>query len=111
MTLSIMIDYDNTYTADVEMWKNVIPLMKLWGHNLYLVTSRDMDTPVEMAQDFVDWGIPIIYCAYRAKKEVCQEQGIDINIWIDDDPHYITNGFITDDVPITLLKEIEKDYR
>ena len=67
--MNIMIDYDNTYTADVEMWRNVIPLMQLWGHNLYLVTSRDMDTPVELAQDFVDWGIPIVYCAYRAKKD------------------------------------------
>ena len=92
--LNIMIDYDNTYTADVEMWRKIIPIMLDRGHNLYLVTSRSMDTPIELAMDFVNWSIPIIYCNYRAKEIVCYEQGIRINIWMDDDPEFITKGFI-----------------
>ena len=51
--MNIMIDYDGTYTADVTLWRKLIPLMHLADHNVYLVTSRGMDTPVELVQDFV----------------------------------------------------------
>ena len=109
--MNIMIDYDNTYTADVDMWRSIIPLF-LVGHNVYLVTSRGMDTPIELANDFVEWRIPIIYCEYRAKKDVCEEQGIKIDIWIDDDPYYINTGFVGGEntyVPKMLFKKL-KDF-
>lgn len=108
--MNIMIDYDRTYTADVEMWREIIPIF-LRNHKVYLVTSRDIDTPIELAQDFVNWGIPIIYCSYLSKRSVCVKQGIYIDIWIDDDPYYVDNGFITEDVPINLIKSMEKDFR
>lgn len=91
--MNIMIDYDNTYTANVEMWRKIIPVF-LENGRVYLVTSRSMDTPIDLVQDFVQWGIPVIYCEYRAKEIVCKEQGIRIDIWIDDDPEFITKGFI-----------------
>jgi hypothetical protein len=55
-----------------------------------------MDTPIDLVNDFVIRGIPIVYCEYRAKRKVCEEQGIKIDIWIDDDPKYIEVGFIND---------------
>lgn len=106
-----MIDYDNTYTADVNMWRIILPTIKRCGHNVYLVTSRDVDTPIELVQDFVDMKIPIVYCAYRAKRDVCREQGIDIQVWIDDDPYYINTGFVTEEVPIELIKENAKSFQ
>jgi len=109
--MNIMIDYDNTYTADVDMWRKVLPIFQLAGHRVYLVTSRGMDTPIDLVNDFINLDITVVYCEYRAKKDVCLEQGIDISIWIDDDPYYITTGFITDDVPLTLLKITEKDFQ
>ena len=92
--MNIMIDYDNTYTGDVDMWKKIIPVILMYGHNMYLVTSRGMDTPVELIQDFIQWKIPVVYCDYRAKQDVCKEQGINIDIWMDDDPIFITKGFV-----------------
>ena len=111
MSLAIMIDYDRTYTADPDLWRVILPIIQSKGHKVYLVTSRGMDTPVELAEDFVQMGIPIIYCEYLAKRDVCRKQGIHIDIWIDDDPYYIDKGFVTEDTPLTLLKAIEKDYR
>lgn len=93
--MNIMIDYDNTYTADPIMWRNLLPRIQgVYGHSVYLVTSRDSDTPVETSKDFENMGIPIIYAAYRAKRRVCEEQGIEIDVWIDDEPKYIDTGFV-----------------
>jgi len=95
--MNIMIDYDGTYTADPPMWRQIIPTFLMSGHNVYLVTSRSMDTPIDLVQDFVNWKIPIVYCAFKAKRDVCIKQGIFIDIWIDDDPHYIGKGFVEDE--------------
>lgn len=92
--MNIMIDYDNTFTADPLMWTEAIEIFFDHNHKVFLVTSRGEDTPVEDEHYFKSVGIPIIYCDYRAKEKVCKEKGININIWIDDDPLYITTGFI-----------------
>lgn len=109
--MNIMIDYDGTFGAAPADWMEVINMMQKKGHKYFLVTSRSMDTPVEHAYWFVENNVPVVYCEYRAKKDVCIEQGIDIDIWIDNDPYYITTGFVTNDVPLELLKQSEKDYR
>ena len=96
--MNIMIDYDGTYTADIAMWRGILPLMQLEGNKVYLVTSRGMDTPVELVKDFIDMKISIIYCTWRAKRTVCEEQGIMIDIWIDNDPYYIDTGFVEEKV-------------
>jgi len=105
-----MLDYDGTYGADVEMWKQIIPIMQASNHNIYLVTSRGMDTPVELAQDFKDFGIPIIYCNYRAKRKVCEERGINISIWVDDDPFRIDKGFIDEYKEQEIIEKSEDSY-
>lgn len=93
--MNIAIDYDLTYTADPVMWRNLLPrIQSVYGHTVYLVTSRDSDVPVEASHDFENMGIPIIYCAWRGKRKVCNEQGIMIDIWIDDEPKYVDTGFV-----------------
>jgi hypothetical protein len=109
--MNIMIDYDGTFGAAPSDWMDTIDLMGNRGHKFYLVTSRGKDTPVEHEEYFRMMDIPVIYCEYLAKKDVCNKLGIKIDVWIDDNPYYIDHGFITDDVPLTLLKTIEKDYR
>ena len=99
----IALDWDNTYTRDTKFWDKFLALNAEWGNTIYIVTSRGMDTPIEFIPTGVDG---VIYCNYRAKKDVTRQSGIDIQIWIDDDPYYITTGFITDDPPVQLLKEV-----
>lgn len=109
--MNISLDYDNTYTRDPEMWQRIIPIFIMHNVQVYVVTSRSMDTPIDLIDDFVKWKIPVVYCEYRAKRDVCREQGIEIDIWMDDDPYYINTGFVTEDTPLTLIKEVEKNYR
>lgn len=92
--MNIMFDYDNTFTRDTGMWMNVILTFQEYGNTVYCVTSRSPDMELDYARRFAELGIRIVYCSFRAKKTVCEEQGISIDIWIDDDPLYITTGFI-----------------
>lgn len=102
--MNIGLDWDNTYTRDPQLYNGFIDIAVLRGHNVYITTSRGMDTPIE----FIPIGIKtVIYCNYRAKYDVTRQQGIVIDNWIDDDPYYITTGFVTDDPPVTLLKAKE----
>lgn len=90
----IALDWDNTFTRDTDMWQDLILAAEYRGHTVYIVTSRDMDTPIE----FIPEGIKnIIYCASRAKEEVVKEWGLKIDVWIDDDPLYIIKGFVDDE--------------
>lgn len=87
----IGLDWDNTFTRDTEFWQQFINNARFGCHAVYIVTSRDMDTPIEFIPDGVSG---VVYCKYRAKQKVIEEQGIKIDIWIDDDPEFITGGFI-----------------
>lgn len=95
--MNIMMDYDRTYTSDIALWRDVLDLMLFYGHNVYLVTSRFPTSPIPLARDFEDRNIPIIYCSFKAKRPHCESLGIDISIWIDDDPEWITKDIVPRD--------------
>lgn len=85
------LDYDDTYTRDPSAWTNFIAMMDSAGHDVYLVTWR---TPSEAAAMFLT---PIarkylrgIYPTSRkAKAKFMAEQGIIVDVWIDDNPSAI----------------------
>ena len=88
--MNISLDWDNTFTADTKRWQKFIDLFSV-DHEIYIVTSRSPDVPIEFIPDGL---AGIIYCSYRAKRKVTEEQGIKIDVWIDDAPFYIENGFV-----------------
>lgn len=85
------LDYDNTFTADPKAMQEFIGLMLAHGHRVFITTSRSPDLELENTPLGIDG---VIYCSFRAKKIVTQEQGIKIDIWIDDDPKWIEEGFV-----------------
>ena len=90
--MKIALDYDGTYTADEEMWRKIIYFMAC-KYEVFVVTSRHEADPIEDAGWFEAHRIPIIYCDYMAKKEVCDNLGIKIDIWIDNDPYWINHSW------------------
>lgn len=91
--MNIGLDWDNTFTADPVLYQIIVDAYVERGHTVYITTSRGEDTPIE----FRPRGIKsIIYCNFRAKRDVTLQMGIKIHNWIDDDPYYITTGFVTD---------------
>lgn len=103
----IALDYDNTFTRAPDEFQKFIDIFGE-HHYIWIVTSRGQDTPIEVVPKGISG---IAYCNYRAKKDVVREMEIPIDIWIDDDPYYIINGFVTESIPTKLLLKVEDDAR
>ena len=92
MKLEIGLDYDNTFTADPDLWRSFINSCQERGHRVWIVTARrqadhnhdDMNTPD---------GIPVVFTEMASKVWFMKERrGVEIDIWIDDDPLTCAQG-------------------
>lgn len=86
--MNVSFDYDDTWTKDPESWLSVATLLKMRGHQCYLVTGR-----VGWSDDMERMGLPSwmpqIYCGREPKDRYCRKKGIVIDVWIDDIPECI----------------------
>ena len=94
----IAIDFDDTLTADGELWRAFIESAIELGHKVICVTAR-RDT--EDNNDTIDnWmrshGIDLIKRTYftglSSKVDHMEKLGIKVDIWIDDDPRKCALG-------------------
>jgi hypothetical protein len=92
--MNIALDYDNTFTRDPLFWQRLIDDAVASGHKVWLVTSRSPDDKVALPILGIE---DAVYCNARAKRVVCNELGIPIDIWIDDDPLWINTHFVEDE--------------
>jgi hypothetical protein len=85
--LVIAIDYDDTFTADVDMWGYVIKIFQNSGHRVICVSARqenygnrhELETALPDRVDvFLSYGDP--------KSLFVESRGINVDIWIDDFP-------------------------
>jgi hypothetical protein len=69
------------------------------GHTVYLVTARSLPHMEEVYTNLQGW-IPVknIYCtSLKAKHKYMAEQNVRVDVWIDDNPWSITQGFLTNE--------------
>lgn len=87
--MNFAIDYDGCADSDIQLFRIIITQMKAAGNKVYIVTMR---YPSECAfvlanfQDIVDGVIPT---SRMAKRKVVENHGIEINVWMDDNPRAI----------------------
>lgn len=87
--MKIALDYDDTYTKDPDFWDQVIFLAKECHHKVYVVTNRlgeeeddeVLNIPIDVNRIFFTEG--------SAKRKFMEDEGIEIDVWIDDEPRYI----------------------
>lgn len=88
--MKIGLDYDDTFTADKEMWTHIVGLMKSRGHDVRIVTYRFAEpngyTNDELMADAASLDIPVIFCNGVQKDSVTQSLGFFVDVWIDDFP-------------------------
>lgn len=92
----IALDYDDTYTKDPALWLEYIDSALSRGHTVFLVTMR---SPIE--RDKLDpillEKIPAEFTNSHAKRPFMEAKGINVDVWIDDNPHYVDqNHWIVD---------------
>ena len=88
--LTIAIDYDDTFTADASMWRRVIAEMHKAGHRVVCVSARrnEIGHRQELTQALPD-GVAVMLSYDTPKRMFAKDEGIDVDIWIDDMPESI----------------------
>lgn len=87
---TIALDFDDTFTADPDLWNSFIASAKKRGHTIIIATMRH---PSECARVFemvkgVDHA-NMFFTGRCAKKPFIEARGVFPDIWIDDNPRYI----------------------
>ena len=94
--LTFALDFDDTLTADPRLWGVFVNAAHAQGHWVWLVTARrDTEENREDIGARLDhWGhnLPVLFANLGSKLEAVERQGLEINIWIDDDPASLVHG-------------------
>ncbi|AQQ43259.1 hypothetical protein [Burkholderia cenocepacia] len=86
--MNIALDFDGTFTEDPEAWHVFIDLFKNKGHSIFLITMRHPHEANRAMKDLAK-KIPVVCTGRQAKQAFAAAQGININVWIDDNPLWI----------------------
>ena len=89
----IAIDFDNTWTADPELWRQFVFTARNRGHNCIIATNRSKWSE-DMDKYNLGSGIVIIYCGGEYKEVACLKAGWKVDVWIDDSPRMIQQSLI-----------------
>lgn len=87
MRKNIGIDYDGTFTDNPEAWSGVIRQLLIFGYSVYCVSARsdNPDTFSKLSSEFPS-GVTILLTSHKPKKKFCEQLGINIDIWIENQP-------------------------
>lgn len=87
-SLTIAIDFDNTWTSDPDAWTVFYHIMRSRGHRIIMATGRHHYTD-DMDRFPLPDGMPIVYCGRAYKEDATRSAGYHVHIWIDDLPCFI----------------------
>lgn len=88
----IAVDFDETISDNEAGWLLVLSLLEKIGYRVVICTYRKPNHHPEDLQFLVDKGYAVFYTAHQAKKEYMAAQGINVAIWVDDNPHAILHS-------------------
>jgi len=88
----VAIDFDQTFTADPNMWAGFIDLANDYGHRIICVTCRPKWDTGGMEQIEKIIGKDNIFFTDNECKISYMEGKCHVDIWIDDTPATITGG-------------------
>lgn len=90
--LTLALDFDRTFTSDIEFWRLFVALAAKRGHTVLCVTGRT-ETPysrLELLNVFGERTFRLlrdcIFCDHAPKRAVTRQRGYLVDIWIDDLP-------------------------
>ncbi len=86
--LTICVDYDGTFTAVPELLTQFIIAAKKDGHRVICATMRYPFEGKELTES-IGKLCEVIYTSRQAKLPFLKELGIEPNIWLDNEPHFL----------------------
>ena len=91
--LTIAIDFDDTYTADPELWTSFMNQAESRGHKVICVTARyfTLENKEELKATLPPKTL-IYFTSMGSKMDYMASQGVKVDIWIDDSPRVVVHG-------------------
>ena len=90
----ISIDYDGTWTNDPALWHTFALHAIESGHEVIMITQRAAGWREPLMDVFEeDLSLPIIFAAGAPKLVAALELGLDVDVWIDDNPRAMIERF------------------
>ena len=89
---TMALDFDRTFTSDIDFWRLFVHCAIKRGHHVYCVTGRTDCTRnrLELASVFGEETFKLlkgcIFCNHSSKRAKVESLKISIDIWIDDMP-------------------------
>lgn len=93
--LTFGLDYDQTFTADPELWRQFIAAAEIRGHIVVCVTARRV-SPDFSREPRLPASVAIVCSGSDYKRNAAAKAGYPVNIWIDDMPGMIEPTRILD---------------
>lgn len=89
--MRIALDWDDTYTADPDLWEQFIELAKARGHKVVICSCR---TPEWEERDpmVTPSNTSVFLTSYGPKREYMERMGLPVDVWIDDWPESVKEG-------------------
>lgn len=90
----LSLDFDDTWTADPELWQAFCRQAKRRGHTVILTTNREPypGHVREVQEAAAPWVDHIIFAGRRPKRDAAAEQGYAVDVWLDDFPSSVDFG-------------------
>lgn len=89
-SITFGIDFDQTFSADPELFHILLDSLLARGHKAVIVTSR-MGLRGDVVE--IEWvtkkRIPIVFAAFGFKRTAAELNGYKIDVWMDDHPEHI----------------------
>jgi hypothetical protein len=88
----IALDFDRTFTSDVEFWRFFVLMATMRGHEVICVTGRTptpsgrLELLTVMGDQTLKLLKDLIFCDHSPKRKRTSELGYTVDIWIDDLP-------------------------
>lgn len=89
--INISLDYDGTVTSDYDGFTAMAEMFRKRGHKVYIVTFR-YESECRVDPYFMKLASKVdgyIATGRQAKRAFCQEKGLNIHVWIDDNPEAV----------------------
>jgi len=87
----VAVDFDETISDNESGWLQILRNLERIGYHVVICTWRAPDVYPEDLQFLVDAGFVVFYTSLQAKREYMKSQGIEVAIWIDDNPWAVDN--------------------
>lgn len=91
------LDFDDTFTADPELWSFFIAKAHTLGHQVICVSARlNIEGNLRELTKALPSGVQVILSEAIPKRKHVETEGITIDVWIDDHPDGIVGPTISE---------------